>query len=185
MLRILDAHPESSVLWVVLSATSERAEEARRSAEAFLAKAKSKHVEVRSFRESFFPYVGAEIKDYFETLKDWAPDLVFTHYRHDLHQDHRVVNELTWNTFRGRQIFEYEIPKYDGDLGTPNVFVPLEAEMCREKVRLILENFVSQRARAWFDAEVFMGLLRLRGVECASPTRYAEAFYGRKVVLNF
>jgi LmbE family N-acetylglucosaminyl deacetylase len=139
---------------------------------------------LREFRESYFPYVGAELKDYFETLKPIRPDLVLTHHRHDLHQDHRLISELTWNTFRDQLILEYEIPKYDGDLGTPNVFVPLERDVCERKVAYLMQAFETQRGRHWFTEETFRSLLRLRGVECRAPSGYAEAFHGRKLALS-
>ena len=185
IISLLKRYPQSQVYWVVLSAHGERAEEAQASAEKLLRNAAAKEIVTRDFRESFFPYVGERIKEYFEQIKaECSPDLVLTHYRSDLHQDHRLVSELTWNTFRGHFILEYEIPKYDGDLGSPNTFVPLPEATCREKVQHIVDAFKSQRYRTWFDPETFMGLLRLRGVECGAPTRYAEAFYGRKVVVG-
>ena len=135
--------------------------------------------------DSLFPSVWEELKEFFERLKsEPAPELVLTHFRDDLHQDHRVVNELTWNTFRDHAILEYEVPKYDGDLGQPNVFVPLGESGCKRKVDLLLEHFGSQRDRHWFTEDLFLSLLRLRGTECASPTRYAEAYYGRKIVIT-
>lgn len=171
------------VTWVVFGATNERAEEARRSAAAFLRDAARCHVEVHGFRDGFFPY-EAGVKEAFEELKAKVdPDVVFTHYRHDRHQDHRVVSDLTWNTFRAHAILEYEVPKYDGDLGAPNVFVPLTRELCQAKVRLIVEQFPSQTARSWFAPETFFALARLRGVEAGAPTELAEAFYARKLTL--
>ena len=172
---------ELHVHWVVLSADEERAAEARASAEAFLAGAASSRVSVESFRDAFFRY-GGEVKEYFEALKgEVSPDLILTHHGSDLHQDHRLVAELTWNTFRDHLILEYEIPKYDGDLGSPNVFVHLDEEAARRKVALLLESFPSQRSKAWFTEELFLGLMRLRGMEGASPGGYAEAFHARKL----
>ncbi|HEY7521614.1 MAG TPA: PIG-L family deacetylase, partial [Methylomirabilota bacterium] len=128
---------------------------------------------------------AAAIKEYFEALKPQvAPDVIFTHYRHDLHQDHRLISELTWNTFRDHVILEYEIPKYDGDFGSPNVFVPLDEARCRRKIDLLLTHFGSQRDRRWFSEELFRSVLRLRGMEANAPDGYAEAFYGRKIVLT-
>jgi LmbE family N-acetylglucosaminyl deacetylase len=176
-MRELDVH------WVVLSASEDRAGEARASAEAFLAAAAGSHVAVEGFRDAFFRY-GGEVKEYFEALKEQvAPDLILTHHGSDLHQDHRLVAELTWNTFRDHLILEYEIPKYDGDLGSPNVFVHVDEETARRKASLLLESFPSQRGKAWFTEDLFLALMRLRGMEAASPSGYAEAFYGRKVVL--
>ena len=184
ILKLLHDHPGSHVVWVVLSARGRRKQEAICSAKAFLAHAGSAKIEAKSFKESFFPYHGEAIKEYFEELKAAIdPDLIFTHCRHDLHQDHRVVCELTWNTFRRHQILEYEIPKYDGDLGQPNFYVPLTDGVCKAKVKLLMEGFSTQRSRQWFTDDTFYALLRLRGIESNAEGRYAEAFYGRKIVL--
>lgn len=185
LLRLLQDHPESTVVWVVFGARGRRRAEALRSGYAFLKQAENKRIIVKSFEESFFPYHGKAIKDCFEELKkDMDPDLIFTHYRHDLHQDHRTICELTWNTFRHHQILEYEIPKYDGDLGQPNVYVPLEEAFCTAKVKLLMSGFSTQRSRQWFTEDTFYSLLRLRGIESSGSGRYAEAFYGRKIVLG-
>jgi LmbE family N-acetylglucosaminyl deacetylase len=177
------AHP-IEVTWVVFSGEGQREHEARASAQALLARAKSAEIRIERFRDGFFPSQGGPIKEYFEALKQHvAPDLIFTHYRHDLHQDHRLVSELTWNTFRDHLVLEYEIPKYDGDFGTPNVFVPLDETRCRRKVDLLLTHFASQRDRRWFSEELFRSVLRLRGMEANAPDGYAEAFYGRKIVV--
>jgi LmbE family N-acetylglucosaminyl deacetylase len=172
------------VLWVVFSAEKTRSREARRSAETLLRGVKTKQIVVKSFKGSFFPFEGARIKSYFETLKSFQPDLVFTHYREDRHQDHRVLSDLAWNTFRRHLILEYEIPKFDGDLGTPNLFVPLEEELCRRKTVHLCKYFQTQSNKHWFTEDTFLALLRLRGIECAAETRYAEAFYGRKIVVG-
>ena len=186
VLKLLHDHPGSHVVWVVLSARGRRKKEAISSAKAFLAQAGSVKIEAKSFKESFFPYCGEAIKEYFETLKQVIdPDLILTHYRHDLHQDHRVVNELTWNTFRRHQILEYEIPKYDGDLGQPNFYVPLTDGVCKAKVKLLMEGFSTQRSRQWFTEDTFYSLLRLRGIESNIQGRYAEGFYGRKIVITY
>ena len=183
LLKLLGASPGRSVTWVVMSAPGARGAEARRSAGAFLAGARRRKVVVKRFRESFFPYQGARIKAYFETLRrSVEPDLVLTHYRGDLHQDHRLLAELTWNTFRNHLILEYEIPKYDGDLGAPNVFVQLDEQTCRRKAQWLCKHFQTQANKHWFSADTFLSLMRLRGIECASPSGYAEAFYGRKMV---
>lgn len=184
ILRLLSEHKNAHLRWVVFSADRARAREARRSAELFLDQAKDRQIITRSFRDGFFPYTGGQIKEFFEGLKSFAPDLIFTHYRHDLHQDHRLICELTWNTFRQHTILEYEVPKYDGDLGTPNFFVELEEDTCRKKAEYLLEVFESQRDKHWFTAETFRATLRLRGLECRSATGYAEAFYARKLVLG-
>jgi LmbE family N-acetylglucosaminyl deacetylase len=184
VLRLVEQFPAARFHWVVLSSNDVRATEAQRSAEHFLAGAGKQEIRIERFRESYFPWVGAEIKDYFEGLRgDMDPDLILTHHRHDRHQDHRLVAELTWNTWRDHLILEYEIPKYDGDLGSPNVFVALDDATARRKVDGILEHFPSQRRRAWFDADTFRALLRLRGMEANAPGRFAEGFYGSKVVL--
>ncbi len=184
VLALLERHANVIVRWVVFSASEERACEARTSADAFLERARAKEVVVKSHRDGFFPFLGAQIKDDFEAIKrEFNPDLVLTHYREDRHQDHRLISDLTWNTFRNHMILEYEIPKYDGDMGQPNFFVPLDESVCTRKVRHIVDAFTSQHHRQWFDSQTFLAILRLRGMEANSPTSYAEAFYGRKVVL--
>jgi len=184
VLHLLDRYPNASVHWVVFSSDKQRAAEARAAAAVFLKGAKSKKVVVKNYRDAFFPALGKRIKEDFEKLKrEFQPDVIFTHYRHDLHQDHRTICELTWNTFRNHLILEYEIPKYDGDFGTPNFFVPLEESVCRRKIDAVVNSFLSQQKKHWFEEETFFATLRLRGLECASPTRYAEAFYCRKLVL--
>jgi len=184
ILRLLAEYPDSEVHWVVVGSTAQRDHEATGSAEDFLAGAGKKEIIVRNFKESFFPYRGEEIKAFFEELKATvSPDVVFTHYRNDLHQDHRVVAELTWNTYRNHLILEYEIPKYDGDLGAPNVFVHLDEATCEQKIALLLKHFQTQRDKDWFTPDLFRSLLRLRGVESRSPGKFAEAFYGRKITL--
>jgi LmbE family N-acetylglucosaminyl deacetylase len=184
LLALQEAH-ELEVTWVVLSAVGPREEEARASAAAFLDGSASSVVECHGFRDSYFPHAGAELKDAFEDLKRSVdPQLVLTHARGDLHQDHRVVNELTWNTWRDHLILEYEIPKYDGDLGTPNVFVPVSEDLARRKVELVTRWFGTQREKHWFDVELFLGLMRVRGMEARSASGYAEAFIGRKISLT-
>lgn len=183
LLRLARERPGLVVHWVVLSGVEERAAEARASAIAFLRGVERKEVAVAEFRDGYFPYNGAELKAYIERLKAFRPDLIFTHCRHDLHQDHRLVCELTWNTFRDHTILEYEIPKYDGDLSAPNCFARLSRAVCEEKISLLMEHFGSQRSKRWFTEETFFALLRLRGVECQSTDGYAEAFYCRKIVL--
>jgi len=181
MLSLTRAHPNLDVTWVVLSAHGDRAGEARASASDFLAAAGSADVRVHDFRDGYLPYSGEAVKDAFEALKPVDPDLVLTHARHDLHQDHRLACELTWNTFRDHLVLEYEIPKYDGDLGSPNVFLPLSDVIVDEKLKLLAEHHASQAEKHWFDEELFRGLMRLRGME--SATRYAEAFVCRKLSL--
>jgi LmbE family N-acetylglucosaminyl deacetylase len=183
ILTILERHKPVFVRWTVFSATATRAEEARVSADAFLAAATQKEISVKDYRDGYFPFQGAQIKEEFESLKGFEPDLVLTHYRNDRHQDHRLISDLAWNTFRNHLVLEYEIPKYDGDLGQPNLFVPLSDVICERKIQLILDSFKSQRSKQWFDDETFRAILRLRGMEANSPTRYAEAFYSRKAIL--
>lgn len=183
-MRLTKERPELNVLWVVFSAEGSRATEARASARAFLDRAHRHKIVVKDFRTSFFPYRGEAIKDYFEQLKSsFQPDLIFTHHREDRHQDHRVLSDLAWNTFRDHMILEYEVPKYDGDLGRPNFFVHLNEATCRKKSKLLVQHFQSQSNKHWFTEDTFLALLRLRGVESAAPGKYAEAFYCRKVVL--
>lgn len=182
LLRIAAEYDLCELHWAVLSAAGIREPEARRAA-TFFAGTRLTQPVFKSFRDGFMPYDGSEIKTFFETdLKPRDPDVIFTHSRLDAHQDHRLAAELTWNTFRNHMILEYEIPKYDGDLGKPNVFVPLQREACDTKVKHLLECFGSQRSKHWFDESTFMALMRLRGMECNSPGGYAEAFYGRKLV---
>jgi LmbE family N-acetylglucosaminyl deacetylase len=170
--------------WVVLSADERRASEARAAARAFLEDCVDADVRVADFRESYFPYVGEQVKDYVQAVAaEIAPDLVLTHDRDDLHQDHRITGELCWNAFRDQLILEYEVPKYDGRHGSPNVFVPVEPWALSRKLELLGEHFGSQHGRGWYSDETFRGLLRLRGVEARAPSGYAEAFFGRKVVL--
>jgi LmbE family N-acetylglucosaminyl deacetylase len=171
--------------WLVFSAPKGRDREARRSAAMFLKGAARMRVVLKGFRDGFFPFDGAAIKTEFEALKrEVAPDLVLTHYRDDCHQDHRLLSDLTWNTFRDHWILEYEIPKFDGDLGIPNCFVPLSLAITERKVKYLDAAFGSQRDKHWFSGETFMGLMRLRGMECRAPGGYAEAFYGRKVSIQ-
>jgi LmbE family N-acetylglucosaminyl deacetylase len=184
VLKLIEQAAISEVRWVVLSGEGERADEARRSAEALLHGVPRSEVVVRDFPDGFLPYEGQRIKDFFEQLKlDYSPDVVFTHQRADLHQDHRLSCELTWNTFRDHLILEYEVPKYDGDMSAPNAFVPLEERLHRRKLDHLMSHFGSQLSKRWFKEELFSSLLRLRGMECNSPSSYAEAFFCRKAVL--
>jgi LmbE family N-acetylglucosaminyl deacetylase len=183
VLRLIKEYPHAFFRWVTLSSTEKRAIEGYRSADIFLSATKRKQVLFKNFRNGYFPYSGAEIKDFFENLKKGSkPDVIFTHWGSDLHQDHRFLSELTWNTFRNHVIFEYEIPKYDGGLGSPNVFFPLTKGECETKTRILFECFESEQVKPWFSEDVFLGLMRLRGVECNAHSGYAEAFYCRKAV---
>lgn len=185
LLGLLSGNPRVAVDWVVFSSTPEREREARSSAMDILAGVSQSRVIIKQFRNGYFPYIGGEIKDFFEELKKSIhPDLVLTHQRGDFHQDHRLLAELTWNTFRDQLILGYEIPKYDGDIGQPNVYVPVSADLCQRKTELILKHFVSQRDNHWCNAETFRGLMRLRGIECNSSSGYAEAFFAPKLTLT-
>ena len=185
LLKLAARNPHLHVTWVVFSGQGTRAREARASAKIFLQQAKGSKVIIKQFRTSFFPFQGERIKSFFETLKGMGqPDVIFTHYRDDRHQDHRVLSDLAWNTWRNHLILEYEIPKYDGDLGVPNVFLPLDERICRAKAEYLCRFFQTQSNKHWFSPETFLGLMRLRGMECASPTNYAEAFYCRKLCLE-
>lgn len=182
--RIIQSSPRVVIRWHVFSALGRRRREARQSAKEFLHGANGAQILVGNCRESYFPEQWAAIKDAFEKMKgQFEPDLVFTHWRDDRHQDHRVLSDLAWNTFRNHTILEYEIPKYDGDLGNPNVYMALDEGICRQKVAAILSHFQSQQGRHWFTEDTLFALLRLRGIECGPRARYAEAFYARKLVL--
>jgi LmbE family N-acetylglucosaminyl deacetylase len=183
ILRLLEENPAAEVCWVVLGATGPRVAEATESANEFLAGAKKKEILIKGFRDGYFPQAWADIKDCLEIVgRNFRPDVVLTHFRGDLHQDHRLVSELTWNTFRNHLILEYEIVKYDGDLGAPNFFVRLTEAIVRKKIKTIMSSFKSQTHKAWFSEDTFSSILRLRGVESNAPEKYAEAFYCRKVV---
>jgi LmbE family N-acetylglucosaminyl deacetylase len=174
-----------TVHWCVLSATGQRAVEAEASALSFLTGAASVEIELGQFRDGFFPYQGSNLKDWVEALKTRTqPDVIFTHRRDDAHQDHRELSRLTWNSFRNHLILEYEIPKWDGDLGHPNVYSALTRPILERKIDLLLAGFGTQRPKDWFDPEVFRGLARLRGMECRAPESYAEGFVLRKARLS-
>ena len=184
ILRILKEYDGVEVHWVVLGSSGRRDREAVASANKFLSGAGRKKIIVKNFKTSYFPYRGEEIKNVFEGLKKkTSPDIIFTHNRHDLHQDHRLVSELTWNTFRDHFILEYEIIKYDGDIGVPNFFVHLEDAICRKKIGIIMDSFSTQRSKDWFTQDAFFSIMRLRGIESRASEKYAEAFYCRKLVL--
>jgi LmbE family N-acetylglucosaminyl deacetylase len=183
ILRLREQYPNCAFHWVVFSALGVRAAEAKCGAELFAGTRITKEPALKRFQDGFMPFVGAEVKATFEELKSIGPDLIFTHNPNDAHQDHRLIAELTWNTFRDHLILEYEVPKYDGDMGRPSVFVPLESEICEKKVRYLEEAFQSQHTKRWFRQDTFLALLRLRGMECNAPSGYAEAFYCRKLAL--
>lgn len=184
ILQLSEKYPDCVFHWVVFSAVGVRETEARAAAARFVPANRLKGPLFKAFPDAFMPFMGAEVKGVFEQLKAAiSPDVIFTHNRKDAHQDHRLLAELTWNTFRDHLIFEYEIPKYDGDLGQPNLFFPLAPDICDKKVRYIMDSFESQRSKPWFRQDTFLSLMRLRGMECNAPSGYAEAFYCRKMVL--
>jgi LmbE family N-acetylglucosaminyl deacetylase len=184
ILKLLEDHPQVRVDWVVFSSNDEREVEATKSAHLFCDRARQKNISVERFTNRYFPCERRGIKERFDRLgSTLSPDLVFTHYEHDGHQDHRLISELTRNTFRNHLILEYEIPKYDGDLGRPNVFVTADRSRCERKISYLLDMFPSQADRHWFSAETFWAMLRLRGIECRAPEGYAEAFHARKLLL--
>ena len=184
ILHLSERYPNAVFHWVVFSAVGVRETEAKAAVARFVPADRLKGPQLKAFRDAFMPFLGAEVKAAFEELKAAvSPDLIFTHNGKDAHQDHRLLAELTWNTFRDHLILEYEIPKYDGDLGQPNLFVPLASDVCNKKVRYIMDSFASQHSKPWFREDTFLSLMRLRGMECNSPSGYAEAFYCRKIVL--
>lgn len=174
----------ADVTWVVLTAEGDRAREAKRSARALLQRASRHDIVLGAFKDGFLPSQYEAVKDFFESIKArCSPDIVLTHRLEDRHQDHRLASELTWNTWRDHQILEYEIMKYEGDLGQPNVFVPLKASIAQRKATHLARHFASQRAKSWFDESNFEALARIRGLECRSPSGLAEAFHARKMRL--
>ena len=183
LLKFFQNYEINSVRWVVFASNAERKQEATNCANNFLQKIKNKSITVLDYRDGFLPFHAIEIKEYFESIKnEIEPDLIFTHYRNDRHQDHRLVSDLTWNTWRNHIVLEYEIPKYDGDLGNPNFYVNLDDDLLQKKISFILEAFKSQNSKHWFDENTFSALPRIRGME--SVSKYAEAFYARKITLN-
>ncbi len=185
ILSILAAQSNVNCRWIVFSGAGARKQEALAGARRFLKRAAAKDITVLEHRDGFFPHQGAEIKAFFETLKAApSPDIIFTHFRGDRHQDHRVISELTWNTFRGNLILEYEIPKYDGDLGGPNCYMPLTRAIAASKIKHLMATFGTQRSKRWFTEETFQGLMRLRGIESGDSAELAEAFYAHKIVLQ-
>ena len=183
ILKLIENYPNIVFQWVVFSASPERKKEAICSASKFLADVAQKQIIIKSFRDGFLPFIAMEVKEAFEQIKQtFNPDLIFTHYRGDAHQDHRLISDLTWNTFRNHLILEYEIPKYDGDLGNPSFFVPLESSICQSKIKHLIDSFPSQKDKQWFSEETFLAILRIRGIESNALDKYAEAFHVRKIV---
>lgn len=183
IMRLVARYREARFVWVTFSADSEREAESRRAAGLFLQGAENVELIFERFRGSYLPHCGPELKERFEDLKRFAPDLVLTHYRADLHQDHRVISELTWNTFRDNAVLEYEIPKFDGDMGVPNTFVPISRADMQRKCEILMSCFPSQLGRSWFTPDTFQAVARLRGIECNAPEGFAEAYYARKTCL--
>jgi len=184
VLELAKRYPDMEVNWIVFSSNPVREKEAQTCAQAFLSEVKNKNIVIKNFRNGYFPYCAAEIKEYFEEIKNHiSPDMVFTHYRDDLHQDHRTISQLTWNTFRDHLILEYEIAKYDGDLGTPNFFVRLDGNTVERKIQFLMEYFKTQHDKQWFTEDTFKALMRIRGIEANSNTSYAEVYYCRKLVI--
>lgn len=185
VLRMIEQNKNLEFYWLVLCSNPQRAIEATKSANEFLKGVKKKTIIVKDFRDGFLPYIGAPVKEAFEEIKrTFVPDLIFTHTRQDLHQDHRMTCELTWNTFRSHMILEYEIPKYDADLKPTNYFVPLSDKQAGKKVKALMKYFGTQKNKHWFSEDLFEGLMRMRAIEVASPTRYAEGFHCRKILMG-
>lgn len=185
LLALLDTHPGIDVTWVAFSAHGERAEELQRSARRFLRKAATARVLTYDHRDGFLPAHFSAVKENFETLKELpSPALIFTHRRDDRHQDHRLIGELTWNTFRDHMILEYEVPKYEGDLATPSAYIGLKPAQVERKIRILLDAYSSQRTKRWFTADTFRGLMRLRGIESGAPSGWAEGFHANKVLFS-
>jgi LmbE family N-acetylglucosaminyl deacetylase len=183
IMRLKEEYKIEAIKWVVFTSNAVRANEARHCAGVFLDGVKSAEVNIYEMRDGHLPFDGVEVKSRFEELKSFNPDAVFTHARHDRHQDHKLLAEMTWNTFRDHLILEYEIPKYEGDLGHPNLFVTIPVNIAERKAEAIVEGYPSQSSKQWFDRDTFISLMRIRGLECASPTRYAEGFYVSKAVV--
>ena len=185
LLRLARLLPDAEIRICVFTGNDEREAETREALQRLLGERVRDSIDVQRFRNGHFPYCASEIKEHLESYKSFRPDLIFTHYRHDHHQDHRTVSELTANTFRDNLVLEYEILKYDPDLGNPNVFVPTSREDLDLKISILMESFASQLDKQWFTKSTFEALARIRGVHSASPTGFAEAFYGGKVTVDF
>lgn len=184
LLSLQQARPGSIFDWVVLSGSTARQDETQRAMNLLLKPAQRGRLSFGDFPDARLPDSYGRLKDFFAGLQKRRPDVIFCHERTDAHQDHRIVNEMVWSTFRDQVILEYEIPKWDGGLATPNVYVPLTAGQVRRKVGVLMKAFGSQRSRAWFSPSTFEGLMRLRGIECRAHSGYAEGFFGRKLTLT-
>lgn len=187
LLKLRESGQACNITWVTFSGSETRQSETTKSADRFLGQlSASTKVIFGEYRESHFPSKVGELKDMFEDIKSMTnPDLILTHYRDDRHQDHRVISDVTWNTWRSHTILEYEIPKFDGDLGQPNVFIGVSRETADEKAEILMECYQSQLSKEWFSPDTFTGLMRLRGIESGTQEPMAEAFYGRKTTLSF
>lgn len=182
LLRLQEEYPQLKFHWVIFSSNNQRKAEAHACSKEFIKNNASLDLTVLKCRESYFPFTAVEIKECFELLKQqFSPDLIFTHYHQDAHQDHRLISDLTWNTFRHHLILEYMIPKYEGEHGIPNFFVTLPIEAVQHKVNSIYNYYASQQEKHWFSKETFLAVMRLRGIESLSPSGYAEGFYARKM----
>src|SRR5699024_1958124 len=184
LLNLIRDYKINKIMWVVFTSNGIRKQEGLVSAKKFLKHVKNIEVQILDFKDGYLPAYWGKVKDEFEIIKENInPNIIFTHYRNDLHQDHHIINEITWNTFTNHLIYEYEIPKYDGDLGNPNYFVALDREVVNQKKDIILNSFKSQLQKQWLDDTLLTSTMRIRGVECASESKYAEAFYSRKMIL--
>lgn len=182
ILRLAAELANIDVHWVVFSALGKRENEAQESADDFLSDVEQPSVKFFQFPDAYFPDNYSALKDAFKKMtKLTSPDIIFTHYRNDLHQDHRIISELTWNAFRDHLILEYEIPKYEGDLGQPNFFVTIPEEIRVKKISKLRQHFVSQRTKEWFSDDLFSSIMRIRGIEARSPSGFSEAFHCRKI----
>lgn len=182
--RMALRYPHAEFKICVLTGDDTRENETRTALARVLEVSENYSVDVQRFKNGHFPYCAANVKAHIETYKAFQPDVIFTHFRHDHHQDHRTVSELTANTFRNHLVLEYEILKYDSDLANPNVFIPLTAQDVKDKIEILMESFKSQLDKQWFTPDVFESMARIRGVQCASPTGYAEAFFGNKLQID-
>ena len=184
LLKLINSGMVEEVQWIVFASNPKRKKEAEHCAGLFLKGLENQKVTVLDHRDAFLNFSALEIKEYLESVKGaFDPDLIFTHYRDDRHQDHRLISDLTWNTFRNHLILEYEIPKYDGDLGIPNCFFQLTETLAEKKINFLLEGFPSETGKHWFDRETFLAIMRIRGLESANKHKYAEAFHARKLII--
>jgi LmbE family N-acetylglucosaminyl deacetylase len=184
LIELRARYPRAKFHWAVFSSDAVRKPETLAAAAEMLGQGPHLTLDVLDFRGSYFPAEWSAIKDALEGVKTRIkPSLVFTHFLQDRHQDHRVLAELSWNTFRDHAILEYEIAKFEGDLAQPNVYIPLSTGVMERKVEALMRCFPSQHSRTWFDPDLFRGHMRLRGIECNAPSRFAEAFHARKLVL--